>query len=105
MKQVFFVLVLSFAAAGCKSACRQLSEKMCDCMASSYDRNTCLQRAATNDGLAMPTEADNARCAELVDVCDCRLVDTPEGKQKCGFARRPSCDADADAGCVLDGGY
>ncbi len=105
MKQVVLVVFFSLAFAGCKTACRQLSEKMCDCMASSFDRNACLQRAATNDGTAMPGQADNERCAELIEVCDCRLIDTPEGKQKCGFARRPSCDAEVDSGCVTDGGY
>ena len=30
---------------------------------------------------------------------------TPEGKVKCGFARRPACDADRDAGCLEDGGF
>ena len=85
--------------------CRQLSERQCDCQASSYDRNTCLQRAATNESTFVPTAGDNQRCAELVEQCDCRLIDTPEGKRKCGFARRDACDADRDAGCVEDGGY
>jgi len=108
MKQLLFVLLLlltSALASGCKSACRQLSEKLCDCQASSLDRNTCLQRAATNEATYQPTAIDNQRCAELVDVCDCRLVNTPMGKEKCGFARRTACDADLDAGCVPDGGF
>lgn len=106
MKPLLLVLVLAAAlASGCKSACRQLSEKMCDCQSSSFDRNTCLQRAATSESSVMPSDADNQRCAELVDVCDCRLVGTPAGKAKCGFARRPACDVDTDAGCVTDGGF
>ncbi len=107
MKQLLVVLSIAFVAglSGCKSPCRQLSERLCDCQASSFDRNTCLQRAATNESTFVPTAGDNQRCAELVEQCDCRLIDTPEGKRKCGFARRPACDADLDAGCVEDGGY
>ncbi|MDP1918270.1 MAG: hypothetical protein Q8L14_18640 [Myxococcales bacterium] len=107
MKQLLVVLSIAFVAglSGCKSPCRQLSERQCDCQASSYDRNTCLQRAATNESTFVPTAGDNQRCAELVEQCDCRLIDTPEGKRKCGFARRDACDADRDAGCVEDGGY
>ncbi len=107
MKQLLVVFSIAFVAglSGCKSPCRQLSERQCDCQASSYDRNTCLQRAATNESTFVPTAGDNQRCAELVEQCDCRLIDTPEGKRKCGFARRPACDADLDAGCVEDGGY
>ena len=107
MKQLLVVLILFVVAglSGCKSPCRQLSERQCDCQASSFDRNTCLQRAATQENNVAPTAGDNQRCAELVEQCDCRLIDTPEGKRKCGFARRDACDADRDAGCVEDGGY
>jgi hypothetical protein len=107
MKQLLVVLSIAFVAglSGCKGPCRQLSERQCDCQASSFDRNTCLQRAATNESTFVPTAGDNQRCAELVEKCDCRLIDTPEGKQKCGFARRAACDADQDAGCLEDGGY
>lgn len=107
MKPSLAVLVLVLASlTGCKSPCRQLSERLCECQQSSFDRNTCLQRAASAaESTASITAADNQRCAELVEACDCRLIDTPEGKQKCGFARRPACDADRDAGCVADGGF
>lgn len=90
---------------GCKSPCRQLSERQCECLQSSFERNTCLQRVATLESTATVTVEDSARCAELVEQCDCRLVDTPEGKRKCGYARREACDADRDAGCLSDGGY
>jgi hypothetical protein len=105
MKQLLVVIFIAAGLSGCKSPCRQLSELMCDCQPSSFDRNNCLQRAATSESTWVPTEGQNQRCAELVNQCNCRLVDTPEGKQKCGFARRAACDADGDAGCLEDGGF
>jgi hypothetical protein len=108
MKPLLVVVVIAASAlvvGGCKSPCRQLSERQCDCTQSSSERNTCLQRAATQESIVTLTAADNQRCAELVEACDCRLIDTPEGKLKCGYARRAACDADRDAGCLEDGGY
>ncbi len=107
MKPLFAVIVIaaSVMLGGCKSPCRQLSERQCECQQSSFDRNTCLQRAATQESTVTLTTTDNARCSELVEACDCRLIDTPEGKVKCGFARRAACDADLDAGCLADGGF
>ncbi len=97
MKLVLVMLGASLSLMGCSSACRQLSEKQCDCLQSTFDRNSCIQRAASNDTLAQPTEADNAACQALLDQCDCRLVDTPEGKRKCGYAR-PPCEPGANCG-------
>ncbi|MCA2981500.1 MAG: hypothetical protein INH41_02100 [Myxococcaceae bacterium] len=99
MKTLLLVVAVLVAASGCKSPCRQLSERLCECQQSSFDRNTCLQRAATAESLANPTAAQNEACAALVPECDCRLVETPEGKKKCGFARLPDgCDADRPDG-------
>lgn len=72
---------------GCKGSCRQLSEKLCECSANSTEKTACLQRAANEESRIAVQPADDARCAELLDSCDCRLVDTPEGKQRCGLAR------------------
>lgn len=110
MKPLVPVLaVVVLALVGCKTPCRQLSERLCECQQSSFDRNTCLQRAATADSTANPTTAQNEACAALVEQCDCRLTETPEGKKKCGFARLPApCDADnpggGDGGTLPDGG-
>ncbi len=106
MKKLLVVLAIAFVTGllGCKGACRQLSERQCDCQSSSFERNTCLQNAAAREESVRPTADDNQRCAELVEQCDCRLIDTPEGKQKCGFARRPACDADLETSCLSDGG-
>ena len=79
---VSFLLVTS----GCKSQCRLLSEKQCDCTISSTDKTTCLQRAASQETMFTPTVQEETRCETLALICDCRLVDTPAGKERCGLA-------------------
>ena len=80
------VVALSFFAAGCKSNCRVLSEKLCDCSLNSTEKNSCLTNASTNEANFVPSAADDATCASLVKTCDCRLIDTPQGKINCGLA-------------------
>ena len=85
------VLFTVLFATGCKTSCRQLTEKMCDCTNSSFERTSCLQQAANKESNAsVPVTAeDEATCEALLDECDCRLIDTPSGKQRCGFAVSP----------------
>lgn len=85
-----WMLALAVAAAlltGCKSRCRQLSEKLCDCTLNSNEKTACLQRAGTNESYNPPSEEDEAVCQALYEQCDCRLIDTPQGKIRCGLAR------------------
>ncbi len=83
-----FVLAAAvFGLVGCKSQCRVLSEKLCDCAINSLDKDACIRRAATNEGQVVITAADEATCAALVNQCDCRIVDTTVGKERCGLAR------------------
>ena len=86
---VFFALCSGFVLAGCKGNCRKLSEKLCDCAASAALKDSCLQRAASEDGRIGPTTTDDARCAQLLQVCDCHSIDTVQGKINCGLARQP----------------
>lgn len=85
------VIVIAVSAAltlsGCKSKCRQLSEKLCDCTSTTTDKTACLTAASTNESNNPPSEAAEATCAGLLDGCDCRLIDTALGKVKCGLAR------------------
>lgn len=87
------VLVLVPLTQGCKGKCRQLSEQLCDCSLNSSEKTACLQRVSTADTAAqsvgLPTAADEARCDALLTAkaCDCRLVDTDQGKVNCGLAR------------------
>lgn len=80
------VVALGVFAEGCKGQCRQLSEKQCECSINTYARDTCL-RAVTANETNFPTKpSDEAYCGSLVNKCDCRLVDTAQGKVNCGLA-------------------
>ncbi|MBX7096462.1 MAG: hypothetical protein K1X89_02010 [Myxococcaceae bacterium] len=86
------------ALTGCKSPCRRLSEKLCDCSVNSLAKTDCLQRVGNAEAANPPTAADDATCTALYEGCDCRLIDTPEGKVRCGLARPAVLSAAADAG-------
>lgn len=88
--RLWVVALVLVAAVGCKSQCRQLSEKLCDCSINSVDKDTCIRRAASaeSSGVVL-TAADEATCGALVSQCDCRIIDTTVGKQRCGLARTP----------------
>lgn len=88
MRAVLLTLTIVAAAVlpGCKSNCRVLSEKLCDCSLNSTERTSCLNAASTAEANFIPTAADDATCAALVKSCDCRLIDTAEGKMRCGLA-------------------
>jgi len=86
---VFLALFGSVLLAGCKGNCRKLSERLCDCAASTTAKDSCLQRAAAEDGRVGPTAADDARCGQLLQTCDCHTIDTVQGKINCGLARQP----------------
>ncbi len=87
MKAVSVVLMLfALSLTGCKSQCRQLSERLCDCAGNSNDKNNCLTLAASKESSNPPTPADNEYCATLLPQCDCRLIDTTAGKVRCGLA-------------------
>lgn len=92
MRWMFAVAVAAALLTGCKSSCRQLSEKLCDCTLNSNDKTACLQRAASSEANAVITAEDEDACRQLYDDCDCRLVDTPAGKVKCGLARDPDAN-------------
>lgn len=79
--------VLSLA--GCKTYCRQLSEKVCDCTTSSSERTSCLSTQATKEGSVGPdpvTQEQEDFCETKLSTCDCRLIDTPAGRERCGLA-------------------
>ncbi len=83
---LFLFASLLLVTAGCKSHCRLLSEKLCDCTSNSNDKTSCLSRAASQEGTFAPTAADEDRCQALAATCDCRLIDTQAGKERCGIA-------------------
>jgi hypothetical protein len=77
---------LLLATSGCKSHCRLLSEKLCDCTTTTTEKTSCLSSAAQKESNFPPSATDEVTCEGLVDTCDCRLIDTPSGKQRCGMA-------------------
>lgn len=79
--------VATLALSACKSPCRQLSEKLCECEPNTLEKEACLREVSQAESRNEVGEADNAVCAELLDKCDCRLIDTAEGKRNCGLAR------------------
>jgi hypothetical protein len=94
MRKLLVLGLVVAGLAGCKTNCRQLSEKLCDCALNTTDKNTCLQRASQNEGANPPSPTDEQNCAALLPICDCHLVDTAQGKANCGLAR-PLANPDA----------
>ncbi len=97
------IAVAVLAVSGCKGSCRRLAEKLCDCSLNSVDKDTCLRTASAAESSNPPQPADEMNCSALYDNCDCRLIDTPEGKVRCGLARPPLNGSPGDAG-ASDGG-
>jgi hypothetical protein len=93
MRSLAVLAAAAFALAGCKTACRQLSERLCECTINSIERDSCLRTAAAAEGSNPPDLAADQLCAELLKPsdggtgCDCRLIDTKAGKVRCGLAR------------------
>ncbi len=77
---------LLLVTSGCKSQCRVLSEKLCDCTTTSTEKTNCLQRVSTQESTFTPDAEQEAVCKALEEGCDCRLIDTPSGKERCGLA-------------------
>lgn len=88
MRSVALLTVVSMllALCGCKSHCRQLSEKLCDCAVNSTKKTECLQLAATQEANNPPTAQNELYCEAVIESCDCRLIDTPSGKERCALA-------------------
>jgi hypothetical protein len=87
MRLLTFVALILLSLCSCKSACRQLSERLCECALNSNEKTACVQRAGNNEGSNPPSPAQDLHCKELLPTCDCRLIDTPQGKIRCGLAR------------------
>lgn len=81
------------ALTGCKSSCRALSERFCDCL-DQYQRTTCISNVAQRESDYEPTDADLAVCEEKLKKCKIDANDrntctfkTDEDKENCGLAR------------------
>lgn len=91
--RLVLIFIAALTLAGCKSACRQLSEQLCNCAVNSVERDACLRSASAAEGSNPPSAEDETFCLGLlrppegVQGCDCRLIDTKQGKIRCGLAR------------------
>ncbi|HEX8820042.1 MAG TPA: hypothetical protein VF794_08975 [Archangium sp.] len=81
------------ALAGCKSPCRELSERLCDCV-ESFQRDTCIRSVANEENNIEPTDEELEVCEQRLTTCVdtqektvCERIETDEGKQACGLAR------------------
>jgi hypothetical protein len=80
-------LCILIGLSGCKGKCQELSEKLCDCMVTTIDRDACRRQAGAREGRVSPTAAQEQVCVGLIKTCDCHNISTLEGKRACGLAR------------------
>ena len=92
------------ALAGCKSPCRELSERLCNCE-EAFRRDDCIQAVADRERSLEPTDEDLAACEARLDEClppghedkepidpndgvtTCAELTTDQGKIACGLGR------------------
>ncbi len=89
LMRLVLLLTLCLGLVGCKSQCRLLSEKLCDCSLNSNERSNCAALAASREGSNPATAEQENYCREKLATCDCRLIGTAAGKVRCGLARDP----------------
>lgn len=96
------VAALAFSLLACKSPCRQLSEKLCECARTTAERQQCLTAASAADQRVTPTDDENRYCAQLLPRCDCTQLQSADtvtrarAKEACGLAvELPASVADA----------
>jgi phage-related protein len=104
---LLFSALLSLA--GCKSPCRELSERLCNCV-QQFQRDDCITLVADRERTAEPDDAQLEFCEQKLETCDprpledetnqsqegqvvngvvlsCSAIETDEGKVACGLAR------------------
>jgi len=64
-----------------------LADKRCECVGSPTDKTNCQQQNAQAEITYSRTAEQEDQCNQLLSVCDCKYLDTPEGKKNCGLAR------------------
>ena len=79
--------------AGCKSSCRQLAEKLCECRPSTASKEACLRDVSARESRYSANDEQQATCQALFADCDCHDLESSdsavraEAKKKCGLAR------------------
>jgi hypothetical protein len=88
MRLLLATLALALAVAtGCTSPCNQLADQICNCQTTQNNRNSCNAEESTRADQVSPTDAQEQACSNLIPLCDCNVLDTPQGKVNCGLAR------------------
>ena len=77
-------------AAGCGNACRDLAEKICQCIPDEGNRQLCNQRAKEAEKTYVVRPEDEAYCAQQVDKCDCTKLRSSQEQVDCGLAYAPA---------------
>ena len=104
MRRLHLALLLPLsvlALAACKSPCRELSERVCECRESRFERELCRQNASTNEGRLEPGPDAEAVCEQRLAECPdpaegnrtelCEeLEKSPERKAACGLTSPPA---------------
>jgi hypothetical protein len=89
------------ALAGCKSPCRELSERLCDCV-ESFQRDSCIRAVAEEENRLEPTDEQLELCEQRLDTCldpDDEATDTEDERQ--AFCRRLETEAAEKQACGL----
>lgn len=87
-------LVLGVAATGCSNPCRDLGDRICNCVPEGQTRTACRNDVKTRVSDANPTSDQQDYCTNLLDTCPdpsasaeaCNLMQTCWGKVACGMA-------------------
>jgi hypothetical protein len=71
-----FTLLFSalLSLAGCKSPCRELSERLCNCV-QQYQRTDCVRLAAERERSVEPSDEDQNFCEQKLETCDLQLLE------------------------------
>ncbi len=89
MKRLLLIALSSLPLGACGSDCLKLAQQICDCQPTASQRDTCNTDASNQKALITITSQQEAACTAALNTCDCRLLNTPEGKVACGQARNP----------------
>ena len=75
-------------ANGCGNACFKLADQICSCQVNDTLKANCQQRARDQEAIFNVQSQDQQYCQSILDSgkCDCKKLDTPEGRVNCGMA-------------------
>ncbi len=82
-------LLAQLALVGCSSPCDELATKICSCEIDASHTQACNDRVASDTATA--TKAQQDRCAQLVDTCNCNAL-ACGNLAACGLAKDPGID-------------